>query len=457
MRSHAVRRVSRGLLGAGVLWLAGCATTPVPETRAVATPPVQWASGAPPGPVAAGWIADFGDPVLVQLVDEALAHNHDLQATAVSVEQAQAEARKAASAQVPMVGVNAGAQRAGDTESFVQSNTGVSLGIAWEADVWGRIRAGVSAGKAGVEAARADYAAARQSLAAQVGKAWFQAIEAQQQHTLAQESLANLHEILRIVQAQQHAGLASGLDLHLVQTDLGTTEARVQETATAQRDAVRSLELLLGRYPAAELQVRTELPAEPAPPPAGQPAELLARRPDLRAAEARVAAAFALARQARAARLPRISLTSAAGTASTALQALVLPIDSFWYIGVNLFQPLIDGGKLKADVAIADAKQTAALEQYAGKVLHACGEVEHSLDAEAGLRARSKGLQEAASEADQAYRLAMRRYQEGEAGLLDALQLQQRLLTIRQSLYHVELLQLTERINLHLALGGDFQ
>ncbi len=170
-----------------------------------------------------------------------------------------------------------------------------------------------------------------------------------------------------------------------------------------------------------------------------------------------MAAAFALARQARAARLPRISLTSAAGTASTALQALVLPIDSFWYIGVNLFQPLIDGGKLKADVAIADAKQTAALEQYAGKVLHACGEVEHSLDAEAGLRARSKGLQEAASEADQAYRLAMRRYQEGEAGLLDALQLQQRLLTIRQSLYHVELLQLTERINLHLALGGDFQ
>lgn len=457
-RIHAAAPARRALLGAGVLWLTACATAPAPDVQhAVATPPAQWATTARPGTVTAGWIAGFGDPVLVQLVDEALAHNHDLRAAAASIEQAQAEARKAAAARVPMVGVNVGAQRAGDPGSFAQSDTGVSLGIGWEVDVWGRIRAGVSAGASGVEAARADYAAARQSLAAQVSKAWFQAIEAQQQHALAQESLDNLHEILRIVQAQQHAGLTSGLDLHLVQTDLGTTEARVQETAAAQRDAVRSLELLLGRYPAAELQVRTELPAEPAPPPAGQPAGLLARRPDLRAAEARLAAAFALAKQARAARLPRLSLTSAAGTASTALQALVLPVDSFWYVGANLFQPLIDGGKLKADVSLADAKQQAALEHYAGKVLQAFGEVEHSLDAGASLRGRSKGLREAAREADQAYRLALRRYQEGEAGLLDALQLYQRLLEIRQSQYRVELLALTERVNLYLALGGGFE
>ncbi len=457
MRRDTAGRVSLALLGAGVLWLAGCASTPAPEVNAVVAPPAQWAAGAQGGTVQGGWIAGFGDPVLLQLVNEALAHNHDLKAAAAAVAQAQAEARKAASAQVPMVGVNVGAQRAGDTESFVQSDTGVSLGIAWEADVWGRIRAGVSAGKAGVEAARADYAAARQSLAAQVSKAWFQAIEAQQQHTLAQESLDNLHETLRIVRAQQREGLASGLDLHLVQTDLGETEARVQETATAQHDAVRSLELLLGRYPAAELKVATGLPAMPDAAPAGQPAELLARRPDLRAAEARVAAAFALAQQARAARLPRISLTSAAGTASTALQALVLPVDSFWYVGLNLFQPLIDGGRLKADVKVADAKQQAALEQYAGRVLQAFNEVEHSLDAESGLRRRSASLRQAAAEATQAWQLAMHRYRAGEAGLLDALQLHQRLLGIRQSLYRVELLALTGRVNLHLALGGEFQ
>jgi outer membrane protein TolC len=183
---------------------------------------------------------------------------------------------------------------------------------------------------------------------------------------------------------------------------------------------------------------------------------LLERRPDLRAAEARVAAAFTLAREARAARLPRISLTGAAGSASSALQALILPVDSFWYIGLNLFQPLIDGGCLKADVEIADARRRAAIEDYAGKVLNAFSEVERSLSAEASLRQRSLSLHDAAEQAAAAHRLAMLRYQQGETDLLDVLQQHQHLLEIEQSLYSVELLALSERVNLHLALGGDF-
>jgi len=195
----------------------------------------------------------------------------------------------------------------------------------------------------------------------------------------------------------------------------------------------------------------------PPPAPAGLPAELLERRPDLRAAEAQVAAAFAVSREARAARLPRITLTGAGGSASSALQALLLPMDSFWYIGLNLFQPLIDGGRLKADVEIADARQRAAIEQYAAKVLNAFYEVERSLSAEDSLRARSQSLRDAAEQAAAAHRLAMLRYQEGESDLLDVLQLHQRLLEIEQSLYRVELLQLSERVNLYLALGGDFE
>ncbi len=436
--------------------LAGCATAPAPDKTGVVTAPVQWAGDASAGAVAGGWIAAFGDATLVQLVNEAVAHNRDLQATAATITQAEAEARKAASVQVPLVGLNVGSTRSGDSKGLVQNDTGVSLGIAWEADVWGRIRAGVQAGEAGVAAARADYDAARRSLAAQTARAWFQAIETRRQHALAQQALDNLTDMQRIVQAQQREGLASGLDLHLVQADLGVARARVQEMFTASNDAVRSVELLLGRYPSAELEVAPDLPAMPPPAPAGQPAELLERRPDLRAGEAQLAQAFALAQQARAARLPRISLTAAGGTASTALQSLVLPLDSFWYLGVNLFQPLIDGGRLQADVDSADAQQRAAIEQYAGKVLRAFNEVEHSLDAETTLRARSAALQDAAHEAEQAWRLSLRRYEQGDAGLLDALQLHQRLLEIRQSLYRIELLQLSERVNLHLALGGDF-
>jgi multidrug efflux system outer membrane protein len=454
----APQHTGRALLGACLLVLGGCATTPAPDLAAVtAQPPAQWLSSAEAGQVRAGWLASFDDAELLRLVDEAVANNHDLRIAAARLDEAEAEARKAAAAKVPMVGVDAGTRRAGDFESTAQTDAGVSLAIAWELDVWGRISAGATAGSARAGAAARDYAWARLSLAAQTARAWLQAIEALRQQALAQASLDNLTEMRRIVGARQREGLASGLDTHLIQTDLGVASSRLEETTNARLDAVRSLELLLGRYPSAELAVRDSLPAMPPPAPAGLPAELLERRPDLRAAEAQVAAAFAVSREARAARLPRITLTGAGGSASSALQALLLPMDSFWYIGLNLFQPLIDGGRLKADVEIADARQRAAIEQYAAKVLNAFYEVERSLSAEDSLRARSQSLRDAAEQAAAAHRLAMRRYQEGESELLDVLQLHQHLLEIEQSLYRVELLQLSERVNLYLALGGDFE
>ncbi|MEZ5541585.1 MAG: efflux transporter outer membrane subunit [Pseudomonadota bacterium] len=444
------------LLGAGLL-LAGCAGTPVPERAALApAAPAQWSATAATGPVQAGWLAAFGDAELLRLVDEAVAHNHDLRAAAARLDEAQAAAGQAAAALVPQVGLEGTTLRAGDMESTAESKTGAALTIAWELDVWGRVRAGATAGAARADAATQDYDWARVSLAAQTAKAWLQAIEAQQQQALARQALDNLAEMQRIVSARQREGLASGLDTHLLQTDLEVAGAREQETAAARRDAVRSLELLLGRYPAAELAVRAALPALPAPVPAGLPAQLLERRPDLRAAEARVIEAYALAREARAARLPRISLTGAGGSASNALLALLMPGDSFWYLGVNLFQPLIDGGRMQADVEIADARQRAAVAAYAGRVLQAFGEVEHSLDAGASLQQRAANLRAAAAQAAAAHRLAQLRYQAGESDLLDVLQLHQRVLEIEQSLARVELQQLSERINLHLALGGDF-
>lgn len=442
--------------GIGLLLLAGCASTPPDLSTVTAPPPEHWSASAEAGQVQAGWLATFGDAELLRLVDEAVAHNHDLRAGAARLDEARAAARKAAAAKVPAVGLDAGATRAGDFEGTAETDAGVSLGIAWELDVWGRIRAGAEGGTARATAAAEDQAWARLSLAAQTARAWLQTIEAQRQAALARQALDNLNEMQRIVSARQREGLASGLDTHLIRTDLALAEARVQETADATLDAVRSLELLLGRYPAAELAVRDTLPDMPPAVPVGMPAQLLARRPDLRAAEAEVAAAFALAREARAARLPRISLTGAGGSASNALMALLLPVDSFWYVGANLFQPLIDGGRLKADVDIADARQRAAIERYAGKVLNAFGEVEHGLGAEAGLRVRAERLRTAAEEAEAAHRLARLRYREGETDLLDVLQLHQRVLEIRQSLYRVELQQLSERIDLHLALGGDF-
>ena len=438
-----------------LLILAGCATAPEP-TRPVQDAPDRWSATAIAGTVESGWLSAFNDEQLLQLVNEAITRNHDLRITAAKLEEAEAAARKASAGLVPNVGVNLGAQRAGDNESLTQSDAGVSLAIGWEVDIWGRIRSGASAASARTDAAREDLAFARLSLAAQTAKAWLQAIEAGLQEGLAAASLEDLRETLRIVTARQREGLASSLDIHLVQTDLGMTASQLQGVSTARLEAVRSLELLLGRYPGAELEVRDSLPDLPAAVPAGLPAELLERRPDLRAAAAQVAAAFAVSREARAARMPRLSLTAAGGTASSALQSLIQPLDSFWVIGVNLFQPLIDGGRLRADVEIADARQQAAIESYANKALQAFAEVERSLTAAGSLQQRDASLRHATAEAHEAHRLATLRYQEGETDLLDVLAMHRRTIDAQQALYRVELEQLTERINLHLALGGEF-
>ena len=428
-------------------------------SRSLPKGPDAWAMAQESvGDVQVGWIAAFNDPVLTKLVDEAQANNRDLQAAAANVDRSRAIARQAGAALSPQVSLVAGGSETANVESGQSlNNYNAGVQVAWEADLWGRVRSGRNAAAAGAEAAEADYRFAQYSVAAGVARAYFVTIEAGLQEKIAQDTVTALEETVRIVNVQYENGLASSQDLALVRSDLATANDVLSTTSGAKRDATRALEVLLGRYPGAELGLRTSLPEAPVEPAAGVPSEVLERRPDLIAAERNVAAAFNNTKAAKAARLPSLSLTSTLGGASNSLSDVLDPTNVAWTAAGNLLAPLIDGGLRRSQVEVANAEQQAAVAAYAQAALNAFSDVESSLDQGQVLKARLASLTEAADEAAEAYRIARIRYTEGETSLIDTLNIQQRLFSAQSNLTTVQRLMLDQRINLNLALGGDWQ
>ncbi len=228
---------------------------------------------------------------------------------------------------------------------------------SWEIDLWGRVRYGRRAAEDQYASAEADAAAAAQSLAALVAKAWFVAIEARQQRDLAVEMVANSRETLRIAEDRKRIGPGSELEVDQAGAALQSLLDIERQLDLALTQASRSLELLLGRYPAAEIEAPSAFAALPATPAVGVPSELLERRPDIVAAQRRVEAAFNLVGQADAARLPRLSLT--AGLSSITSETFVLKDRDNPQLGVGatLFATLFDAGALEAQADARRAEQ----------------------------------------------------------------------------------------------------
>ena len=448
--------------------LAACGVTPpleqverevgeAAQDQAPATPP-EWQAAADSGTVQAGWVETFDDAALTALVIEAQSNNRDLAAAAANVDRAWALARQAGAALAPDVSIAAGAARTGSIDSSQPTTTNLSLGaqVSWEADVWGRLRSGQRSAVASAQAVEADYRSAQESLAAATSKAYFSAIEANIQTEIARETVGILEETQRIVSVKHENGMATAQDVSLARSDLAAARERLTTVEGSFRDAVRALEALLGRYPGAELEVRETLPVVPSPPPAGLPAALLERRPDIVAAERRVAAAFNATNQARAARLPTIGLTGDVGGASNSLSNLLSSENVAWRAGTNLLAPIFDGGRRREGVRIATAEQEQALAAYGQAAINAFSELETNLDQGVVVQRRIVDLEEAATEAQNAFRIARVRYEEGEEDLLNVLTIQQRVIGARSSLSIAERLLLEQRVNLSLALGGSW-
>jgi NodT family efflux transporter outer membrane factor (OMF) lipoprotein len=448
---------------APVTLLAGCITlAKPPDTAELAkdvlpdgTPlPAQWTGGeTPAGPVEVGWLATFADPELDALVKEAILHNADLQVAAARVEQAAGYVAAVGGPRYPKVDLLA---RGG---SGLGDNTGLEgglLSVSWELDVWGRVRYQVRGAKSTYAASQEDFEYARLSLAALVAKSWFLATEANLQHGVASDAVDSAAKLLDLAQERLRVGAGNELDVTTARLNLETYRDNLRQLDLSRAQALRSLELLVGRYPAAALAARPQLGVLPPAVPAGLPSELLERRPDLLAAEQRIAAAFNLAHEAKAARLPRFSLTASASDLSSEFFVLKNRNNPVWSIGGTVFAPLFSGGALRAQSEIRTAEQKEAMAHYVTTALKAFGDVENALSSEFALADREQILTAAVSDAARALELAETRYRVGSGDLRQVEQQQLAYESARMNLLRVQSERRVQRVNLHLALGGGF-
>ncbi len=455
------------LLVTALLFVAGCSIPqPEPKTEMTEMAPSDWSAPADSGEVADDWIAAFNDPTLEKLVGEAQIANPNLAQTAASLSAAIAQARQANSALFPEL--DAGAQ-VGQTHRFGlteqerafgvdkdQTTFGVSLDLSWEIDVWSRISDSAKGAALAAQASAADYAFARQSLAAQVAKGWFQALTAKRQMELAEAFVDLFAESSRLAQARFNAGDVSAQDTFTSNADLANAKQQAKEAEFAARAAVRSLEVLLGRYPADDLRIAGDLQRDLPPVPAGLPSQILERRPDLIAADRQVLSAFFLASSASAARLPQFSLGASYSTTADKIGDLFDGPGTLAQIGLNLFQPLFDAGLRKAQFEQAEAEQMQAVAFYKSTVLNAFQEVEDTLSREMFLYAQLENLTDAAENYEKARKIGEIRYREGETDLTSYLDVQRQALVAQQALISARGQLLTNRVDLYLALGGNF-
>jgi NodT family efflux transporter outer membrane factor (OMF) lipoprotein len=417
--------------------------------------PAAWRSaGGAGGVVLTDWVQSFGDPQLQLLVDEALQNNLDLQAAAERVEIAAALVTQARSLLFPHLIGSAGAGLVG--RDWTKDKSGIVGDISWELDLWGRVRAETAAAAAAREASEADLLYARQSLAATVVTLWYETIAAERLRQTAQDASGVYSELLRLVRTRHTVGRSNMQDVSLALADLDRARQRERAFATSEHQVMRGLEVVVGRYPGGELALAPDLPPLPPPIPEGLPSELLERRPDLHAAERRVAAAFHTIQAAQAARLPRIALTAGGGRSTSELLRLAGVGAGFWRAGIDLLAPIFTGGALEAQVRIATADQKVALALYGQAALRAFSEVETSLTNEQLLLEQQQYLEAVLQQDSEALRLGRLRFTAGATDLLDILQLQTRQLATRFDLIGVRNDRLANRAALHLALGGGF-
>lgn len=395
------------------------------------------------------WLSAFDDERLEALVEEAMQRSPDLARALAIRDQALSALQLARSALLPRVGAGLVVERDEGHTRYEELVT-AELFVSWEADLWGRLRTQERASDRDAFAAAADYEYLRQSYAALIAQAWYSAIAARQLMDINMERVASEEATASAASRRAEAGVGRALEDDLTQANVALARSALAASRQALDESIRALELLVGRYPSTELALAPALPELRAMPGVGVPAELLDRRPDLRAAESRVAAAFHREANARIARLPSIRLMASGGFA-------ISPAEAIWTLAADLLAPLFTGGAIEAQIEIASAQQRATIAEYVRIVLRAFGEVENALANADYLDQRARELDTAVTRLASANRTAEARYEAGVLTIFELNQTRQSYYTSRSQQITVHYERLRQRINLHTALGGSFE
>lgn len=440
---------------ASFLLLGGCAVGEVEAPEASIVAPLTYAADLPPAGADEVWWYAFSDPVLDALVERGLAANLDIAAAQDRLRAAEALLRAERADRLPTV--DGGAELGVDLDdSGSSSSASAGLFGSFDPDFSGRLRAEVRAAAAAY--AEADYLRAdqRRLVAAAIASQYVEYRRAGAQLTLLEESTDLQRQTLRIVTLRFEAGLAANLDVRRAAADLAQTQARLGLIELARAEAAHSLAILLGEAPGT-LDISPPADGETIPsygkgPPLGGPANLLRRRGDVLAAEARLAAAAAQVGIEQADFRPSLVVPGSIVLGDGSVDGLFS--NFLATLGAALDLPLFDGGRRRAEVEAARAELDASLAEYRQAFLEALGEAETALVAISAYRQRSEALAEAIAQSETALDQSNALYREGLASLFDVLDAQRQLIASRQSLIDNEADLASSYIALHSAAAS---
>jgi len=451
-------------IGAGLSALAGgCVSTPKPPE-----PPPVFAAADEAGGEAAltqeqaiekEWVETFATPELSGFVGEAIKTNPFLRAARERSRAARNRAQGAAGNWLPDLNIGFFTSRTetpiAGTDSRTRADLTTSeLSSTWEADVWGRVLDRTRASFADSRAANADHAGARLSIAGQTARAWIDLVQSRQLLALADEDLAQRERALDITDRRYASGLANALAVRTARSQVASARAAQAQQADALLRSSRRLQTLLARYPDGGLRTDADIPQLPPISAAGAPADLLARRPDVAAAEARLDAAGLRASEARKAILPRLTISATASGAGDGLRD-VTDVDSLvTQVLGGLALPLFNGGALRAEARASNADARAAAGRYVETAIGAWREVEDALSADGAFAVREVELTRAAEEAREAQRLAEREYASGVATIFELIDAYTRRIDAERGLITTRASRASNRVDYHVALGG---
>jgi NodT family efflux transporter outer membrane factor (OMF) lipoprotein len=442
------------------LLFAGCAVGPDYERAPMETPQAykeygDWQVAQPADAVAKGkWWEVFDDPVLNGLAEQVSVSNQTLAAAEARYRQAAAAVTAARAGLFPNVGASGGAARSRRGEGATSTTYDIGLDARWEIDLWGRVRRSIEASRAGEQASAGDLENARLSLQAQLATAYFQLRVADATRELLEDSVKAFEASLRIAQNRYAAGVAAKVDVVQAESQLKSVEAQAIDLRATRAQLEHAIAVLVGQPPAAFALAPAKLELGIPEVPPGLPSRLLERRPDVAAAERRMAAANARIGVAQAAYFPALSLTGSGGFASGALSTLFSAPARVWALGAGLATTLLDFGARGAQVDTARAAYDEAAANYRQSVLEAFQEVEDNLAAVRWLGEEDKVQRDAARLARESVALTLNQYKAGTVGYLNVVQVQATQLAEERQTVQLLGRRVAATVALIRALGG---
>src|SRR5664279_2209960 len=412
------------------------------------------------------WWRSFRSKELTEVIEEARAANLDIAAAIARIVQADAQARVAGAPLLPNVALNGSASHSRSSQSLGGGAGGGasehdflsgSLTASYEIDFWGKNRAALRAAEQTAVASRYDREVVGLATVVSTANAYFQLLSAQDRLRVARENIRSATRVLNLIQQRLNAGTASALDTAQQESLVNTQRAAIPPLEQTLKQNRNALAVLIARSPE-RVRIRggsLRSIAYPRITP-GLPSELLAQRPDIREAEANLAAAGANVENARAQMLPSITLTGEGGYQSAVLRTLLRPESAFYTVAAGLTQPIFEGGRLQGNLDLQKGKQDELLQIYRKAVISAFSDVETALDAirQTTLRQRLQG--DVVTSSRRAFEISEQRLNQGTIDLVTVLQTQQTLYQAEDALVQARLAHVLAVVSLYQALGGGW-